>query len=636
MKRVGEIKTLLYDWQDAKEFPVINAIEEVSDEEMDQYLERILKDSHKWKDTDGVSKTLQEIDINDKVIRTHDRFLLTVYLRLGQALHLHTEVAKAHAATMKEAAFTWQQRAIKLIEEATCNVQIDNKKSIKDIQTEAQKTTLDLKRQLQELNKKHSDLQTEHSFVCAQLALKEETKVEQESSASDSRITQLTLELGAQRQSNESLKKQFQELFTSFATYRAGHLKNSIELNVKEKRENASVQNNAGSVQVFTSPNWGNTRREFTPSSSDCDHKGDSSTSQSDHGWGNPPARKKVHRRTPPRDDRRSDRQRSPPKSKFSNRDTNWKKRPVSPSKEVQPAKRNMSRDAWIAGGKEAISRWSGVDPLRRTIRSYGHSDIKSMIARVKEAETDIRELFYRSSVLYQHRVNEEHSKYLILQKELGIPGIDDIDNERRPASLNFYYAKVLKMCYDHQNTLTMKEATDKAIMGIYEHVIEHNKKEPNPYEHYDDSYIISNSVSSLGEHTRERMDHKKASYRLWLQDKDMLDYHKMRYDFFNKAFLQRDMQHLGPMVGLLDKEDVMEINEDMRNQKQMLGREIVKPTVLFKEIYAKVYKEHYQEIIEQIETYATYGTPIEKFLNCNDIDTVFYIDTGANTQGEF
>ena len=115
-----------------------------------------------------------------------------------------------------------------------------------------------------------------------------------------------------------------------------------------------------------------------------------------------------------------------------------------------------------------------------------------------------------------------------------------------------------------------------------------------------------------------------------------MLDYHKMRYDFFNKAFLQRDMQHLGPMVGLLDKEDVMEINEDMRNQKQMLGREVEKPTKIFKEIYAKVYKEHYQEIIEQIETYATYGTPIEKFLNCNDIDTVFYIDTGANTQGEF
>jgi hypothetical protein len=413
-------------------------------------------------------------------------------------------------------------------------------------------------------------------------------------------------------------------------------LKNSIELNVKEKRENSSVQNNAGSVQVFTSPNWGNTRREFTPSSSEGDHKGDSSTSQSDHGWGNPPARKKVHRRTPPRDDRRSDRQRSPPKSKFSNRDTNWKKRPASPLKEGQPAKRNMSRDAWIAGGKEAISRWSGVDQLRRTIRSYGLSDIKNMIARVKEAETDIRELFYRSTIPYQHRANEEHSKYLILQKELGIPGIDEIDDEKRPVSLNFYYAKVVKMCYDHQNTLKMKETTDKAIMGVYEQVIEHNKKEPNPYEHYDDSYITSNSVSSLGEHTRERIDHKKACYRLWLQEKDMLDYHKMRYDFFNKAFLQRDMQHLGPMVGLLDKEDVMEINEDLRNTKLMLGKEVEKPTKLFKDIYARVYKEHYQEIIEQIETFATYGTPIEKFLNCNDIDTAFYIDTGANTQEEF
>ncbi len=56
-----------------------------------------------------------------------------IYLRLGKAVHLHTGIAKEHAATMKEAAFTWQQRAIKLIEEASCNVQKDNKSTIKDI-----------------------------------------------------------------------------------------------------------------------------------------------------------------------------------------------------------------------------------------------------------------------------------------------------------------------------------------------------------------------------------------------------------------------------------------------------------------------------------------------------------------------
>jgi hypothetical protein len=39
---------------------------------------------------------------------------------------------------------------------------------------------------------------------------------------------------------------------------------------------------------------------------------------------------------------------------------------------------------------------------------------------------------------------------------------------------------------------------------------------------------------------------------------------------------------------------------------------------------------------MEQIEAYAIYGTPIQKFLSYKDIDTVFYIDTGADTQGEF
>ncbi len=79
-----------------------------------------------------------------------------------------------------------------------------------------------------------------------------------------------------------------------------------------------------------------------------------------------------------------------------------------------------------------------------------------------------------------------------------------------------------------------------------------------------------------------------------------------------------------------------MEINEDLRKLKQTLGKAITKPTKLFKDLYARVYTEHYQEIMEQIEAYATYGTPIQKFLSYKDIDTVFYIDTGVDTQREF
>jgi hypothetical protein len=183
-----------------------------------------------------------------------------VYLRLGNALHLHASIAKAHAATMKEAAFTWQQRAIKLIEEATCNVQVDNKKSIKEIQNESQRIANDLKKQLDELTKKYSDLQTEHSFACAALAMKEEIKVGQETNSSTHKVTQLTLELGDQRKCNEDLRRQLQELFANLTAYRAGHLKNSIEIDIKEKRDCDSIRNNVGSERISTSPTWGRTQ----------------------------------------------------------------------------------------------------------------------------------------------------------------------------------------------------------------------------------------------------------------------------------------------------------------------------------------------------------------------------------------
>ncbi len=130
-----------------------------------------------------------------------------VYLRLGKALHLHAGIAKEHAASMKEAALTWQKRAIKLIENATNGVQVDNKKNIKDIRNESQKVNKDLRNQLAELNKKYNNLQTEHSFTCAALSMKEDKGV-QGSDASVSKITQLTLELREQCKSNEELRKQ--------------------------------------------------------------------------------------------------------------------------------------------------------------------------------------------------------------------------------------------------------------------------------------------------------------------------------------------------------------------------------------------------------------------------------------------
>jgi hypothetical protein len=462
--------------------------------------------------------------------------------------------------------------------------------------------------------------------------MKEDSKGVQESDESVGKITQLTLELGEQRKSNQELRCQLHDLFLNFASYRAG--KNPIESVLRKEGEGDSTKNNVGSDRISTSPNWGKTKKHTTPHSEGWDSKGESSTSQSDHGWGYPPSKRKDRRRTPPRDDRRVERQRSPPVSKYSDRDANVKKRAASPSKEALPAKRSSARDAWISGGKEAILQWTGVEPFRRSIRSLELSDTRNMITRVKEAESDIRDVFYRFNVPYNQRANEAHLKYLSLQKDLGIPGTSDKAN--RTASLNFYYAKVLQMCYEHQNRIRMKQATDEAIMDVYDEVVEHNKKEPNPYEQYEDDYILPSSISALGEHTREKLDHKRATFRLWLQKNDTIEYHKMRSDFFNKVFLKRDMQNMAPMASFMTEYDVMEINEDLRNEKQLLGKEVTKPNKLFKEIYARVYTEHYQEIIEQIEVFATYGTAVQKFLNYNDIDTVCYIDTGASTQGEF
>ncbi len=73
---------------------------------------------------------------------------------------------------MKDAALTWQEKAIKSINEAAANLQQDNKKVLRDIKSETSQETKELRKQLETMSKKHADLQTEHNFTSAALALK--------------------------------------------------------------------------------------------------------------------------------------------------------------------------------------------------------------------------------------------------------------------------------------------------------------------------------------------------------------------------------------------------------------------------------------------------------------------------------
>ncbi len=439
------------------------------------------------------------------------------------------------------------------------------------------------------------------------------------------------MELGEQRKANETLRIKMNELLSKFNEYRAGQIKSGIEHDIEKKKEDDKTMPPPSKKRH--SPSWGKTRINTTPSSSEWDSKGDSSASYSDveHGWGNASLKSRDRKKvTPPREDRRDYRHRSPTDSRHSARSYGFGKRPGSPSRNPQPIKRANQREAWTTGGKTELVKWTGISSLKLKIRSFGLSDTQNLISRVKMADSDLKEIFYQNITPYDQRATEELSKHLHLHKELGIPAYE---SRMRSVSLNFYYAKILKMCHDHVKSLRNKESTDQSMTEAFEGVIEHNKKEPNPYEHYDDSYLMSSCISKLGEHSRERMNHKHAGFRLWLQEKDMLLYHQQRHAFYDRVFLQRDMK---PLANFMHKDDYLELNDELRKLKQILGRDLPKPPEVFKRIYAKAYKEHYTDVMEQIETFAAYGTAIEKHLNYKNIDDVFYIDTGADTQGEF
>jgi hypothetical protein len=211
-------------------------------------------------------------------------------LRLGKTRDRHLEVAKSHAASMKEAALAWQEKAIKSINDTAAALQKDNKKVIRDIKSEASQETNELRKQLETLSKKHMELQTEFNFTSASLALRTNMETLKDSNLDTSKITELTRELGEQRKRNEELEKQLHELLESFSNYKAGHLRDRVDAGLKDKKDFKNDSYIKGEVHQDSrrqrSPSWGKTRKEETPVSSDWDSKGESSASE--FGWGTP------------------------------------------------------------------------------------------------------------------------------------------------------------------------------------------------------------------------------------------------------------------------------------------------------------------------------------------------------------
>jgi hypothetical protein len=210
---------------------------------------------------EGVNVTLDEADLTDRIIRVNCDYTKNLFLRLGKALDPHLEVAKSHAASMKEAALAWQEKAIKSINDTTAALQKDNKRVIRDNKSEASQETKELKKQLEALNKKHTDLQTEFSFTSAALTLKNKMEIPKDVNSDTLNITELTRELGDQRKHNEELEKQLHELLESFSNYKAGHLREQLDTDLKDNKDFKKESHIKGDFNHDSrrphSPGWG-------------------------------------------------------------------------------------------------------------------------------------------------------------------------------------------------------------------------------------------------------------------------------------------------------------------------------------------------------------------------------------------
>ena len=358
-------------------------------------------------------------------------------------------------------------------------------------------------------------------------------------------------------------------------------------------------------------PGWGNTRRNDAP------------PPDFDHGWGsmtgNAPS-------PSPSNHNYSDSSNEPPrfgKNSFKKGKGKGGKHHNAPqslasggkrdraSYEEDQRNREVRHKAWNSNGTSVANTWSKSTVPRTYIRTRSVEEIIILQNTFISADKSFRNRMSHIDHEKWHETSDD--ALLFLHKDLGMP-------IRFNVSPHFYYLAGIQLCTNAINVLENTEMKDKSN-GEGNWRIAFNVDTA--------SVSIPTFLSQLGEDNKTRRDYRIAKHYLGLQERATKIYELRRHHFYLITVVHNEKR---PTHTFMDKNTHILMKRDFHRNK------LLKAPATFNRLFDAAYKNHYTNIMQEIERFATHNTPLEYTQRFTpDIENLYYYnDNCTRVHSEF
>jgi hypothetical protein len=234
-----------------------------------------------------------------------------------------------------------------------------------------------------------------------------------------------------------------------------------------------------------------------------------------------------------------------------------------------------------------------------------------------------LRNTFIKADIDFQKRMSHiDHEKWhetsddalLFLHKELGMP-------IRFNVSPHFYYLAGVQLCINAINIKVNTEVLDKT----------NGEGQWRIAFHVDTASVsIPTYFSQLGEDDKTLRDYRIAKHYLGLQERATRIYELRRHHFYLITVVHDEKR---PTHTFMDNKNThIRIKRDFHRNKNL------KAPATFNRLFDDACKNHYTNIMQEIERFVTHNTPLEYTQRFTpDIENLYYYnDNCTRVHSEF
>ena len=265
---------------------------------------------------------------------------------------------------------------------------------------------------------------------------------------------------------------------------------------------------------------------------------------------------------------------------------------------EEDKREREVKQKTWNADGKTTAENWSKSMLVRNYMRNLSLEQAKTLLETLKQADIDFQYKMNSVPIESWHETIDDN--LLHLHKALGMP-------INLTVSPHFYYQAAQWPCNNAINLLANTELLDKS---------HGTAKWLDLFQQGLASTSIPANISQLGDH-KIRDDYKIAKHYLELHTQVSKPYQLRRHHFYLVAIIHNDKR---PTRTFLDKNTHIQMKRNYHLNKNK------EANLFFNRLFDAAFKNHFSNIMQEIERFATYNTPLEYTLNFTaDIQNLYY-----------